>query len=124
MTKLIYWIPRILGLGMVFFLSLFASDAFAEEAPLTAQIKDFALHLLPALAVLLILLRAWKRQRLGGLIFTVLGFGLSPYLFMLNYRINDSIWISLSVIALITLPLIVIGLLFLREAQKQKSSSN
>jgi len=29
-TKIIIWLPRILGIGLVLFLSLFAADVFGE----------------------------------------------------------------------------------------------
>lgn len=122
---LLHWAPRILAILAIGFISLFALDAFSSEKPFLDQMVDYLIHLLPCFVLLIVLVIAWKRERLGGIIFAVLGLGLSPYVFMMNYRNNDSVWMSLGVIALITLPLFVIGLLFLWSHNlKQKSGGN
>lgn len=107
---------------MIGFISLFALDAFGQDKPLIDEVKDYLIHLIPCFILLLVLIIAWKRERLGGIIFAVLGLGLSPYVFIMNYRNNDSIATSLGVIALITLPLFLIGLLFLWSHAHKKSS--
>ena len=71
------------------------------------------MHMIPSFVLLLVLLLAWKREMAGGIIFLVLGLGLSPIVFIHNYQMNHSIWMSLGIIALITLPFALVGLLFI-----------
>lgn len=123
-AKILHWAARILAMLCIGFISLFALDAFDSDKPFTEQLMDYLIHLLPCFILLIILIIAWKRERLGGIIFSVLGLGLSPYVFFMNYRNNDSILISLGVIALITLPLVVVGLLFLWSDITKRNSTN
>jgi uncharacterized membrane protein YozB (DUF420 family) len=69
--------------------------------------------MIPSFILIAILVIAWKREITGGIIFVTLGLILSPLVFIHNYRMNDSIGMSLLIIAVITIPLIVVGLLFI-----------
>lgn len=119
--KILYWTPRLLGLLSIAFISLFALDALTKDKTLGQLLADFGMHLIPSAVLLVLLIVAWKREKLGGIIFSVLGLGLTPYVYTMNYRNNESVWTSLSVVALITIPLLVIGLLFLWSYYFHKS---
>ena len=60
-----------------------------------------------------ILVIAWRHRLTGGIIFIVIGLALSPFIYSLNFRNNNSIWMSIGIVAIITLPFIVAGLLFI-----------
>jgi hypothetical protein len=111
--KNFHWIPRILCILAILFVSLFAADSFAPELTLWQQISGFFMHLIPSFVLLLILIVSWKRELLGGIIFIVIGIIFTPIVFSMNYQMNHSLATSLSVIAMITLPFIIIGVLFL-----------
>lgn len=111
--RFIYWLPRILCIIAILFISVFALDAFQPELTVWQQIQAFAMHLIPSFILLLILIIAWKWELAGGIIFLLIGIGLSPLVFMHNYRMNGSIGTSLMIIATITFPFILVGILFI-----------
>lgn len=71
--KVIYWLPRILSIGFILFLSLFALDIFSEYTGL-ATILPLLIHLLPSLVLLAVTALAWKYDLIGAIIY--LGFAL------------------------------------------------
>lgn len=120
--KILFWIPRILCILGILFISLFALDAFEGDATLKNKFIGFTIHLIPSFVLIAILLIAWKWEKIGGLIFIILGVFFSFYLFKFNYSMNQSIWISLAVIASICFPFIISGVLFV--IHYLKSSKN
>ena len=59
------------------------------------------------------LLIAWKRELIGGILFLIIGIVLSPLIDIHNYRMNDSVITSLLIITTITFPFILVGVLFI-----------
>ena len=122
--KLLPLLPRILSIFAIGFISLFALDSF-EHGTLGEQILAFLLHMIPSLVLTIILAIAWKWELIGGILYILLGIVLSPFIYTHNYRMNHSIWISLEVIALITFPFILSGILFVwSHYQKRKVSTS
>ena len=111
--KLLYWSPRILCILAILFVSLFAADAFEPELSLTQQLKAFFIHLIPSFIILFFLIIAWKRELAGGIILALIGIGITPKIFIMNYQMNNSVRMSLVVILTITIPFIVVGVLFI-----------
>lgn len=112
-TKILYWSPRILCIIAILFVSLFALDAFEPSLTIWQQIKAFLIHLVPSFILLGFLFIAWKWEYLGGIIFTIIGLGLTPLIFIKNYQMNHSIWMSLGIILVITIPFVIVGILFI-----------
>ena len=122
--KLLPLIPRLLSICAIAFVSLFALDSF-EHGSISEQLIAFLMHMIPSFILMIILAIAWKWELIGGVIYILLGIALSPFIFMHNYRMNHSIWISLEVIALITFPFILAGILFVwSHYQKRKESTS
>lgn len=67
--QFLMWAPRILGIGLVLFLSIFALDAFAEGYSLAERFHRLLMHLLPALTLLVAVVFAWRWQWIGTLLF-------------------------------------------------------
>jgi hypothetical protein len=111
--KLLYWSPRILAIVAILFISIFALDAFEPGRPFSEQLVAFLIHLVPSFILLAILLLAWKRELAGGILFALIGLATTPWVFMHNYRMNHSIWMSLLIILMITIPFVVVGGLFI-----------
>jgi len=111
--KVILWLPRLLCIGAILFVSMFALDAFEPGMPFGQQILNFIMHLIPSFVLLLLLWIAWEKPYLGGILFAVAGIVMSPFVYTLNYNRTHSIWISSSIILMITVPFIVIGILFI-----------
>ena len=118
--KIFHWVPRIICILAILFVSLFAWDAFKPELTLWQQIGDFLIHLIPSFVLLAILVVAWKWENIGGIIFLIIGIWLSPLIFVHNYKMNNSIWASLVVILIITIPFVVVGILFLMSYNRKK----
>jgi len=99
--ELTIWAPRIMGLGLAFFLSLFALDAFSEARGIAGTIVAFAMGLLPAAVVLVTVMVGWKRDGIASLVFA----GLT--LFYALTTIERPLWI-----AFIAGPLALVAVLF------------
>jgi hypothetical protein len=94
------WAPRLAGLLVAAFLGLFALDAF-DGRSLAAAAPAFAIHLIPSLLVLAAVAVGWKLQWVGAIAFV----GLAV---LYAVRVGRLDWI-----AVISGPLLVVGLLFL-----------
>lgn len=110
--KLIHWLPRVICILAILFVSLFALDSFGYELTFWQQIGGFLIHLIPSFVLTAVLIIAWKWENIGGIIFLIIGIGLSPFLFKENFDNNESVWMSLGIILAITFPFIVVGVLF------------
>ena len=71
--KFLYWLPRILGILFTIFISIFALDAFGEGIPFLKAVVGFLIHLIPTYIVIAVLLIAWKRELVGGILFILVG---------------------------------------------------
>jgi hypothetical protein len=112
-AAIIYWVPRILCMLAVLFVSMFALDAFDPKLTVWRQIGGFLIHLIPSFVLVLLLIVAWKWELVGGIIFAALGMAFSPFIFLKNYHMNHSVGWSLLVILTITFPFILTGGLFI-----------
>lgn len=125
LTKVMYWIPRLLSILAILFISFFALDAFASGLTLWQQLASFFIHLIPSFALTALLVYAWRYEKSGGIIFLLIGLISSPIIFNWNYRMNGSAWLSLGIIATITFPFVVVGVLFLvHHSMKRKLHVN
>ncbi|MCI5077287.1 hypothetical protein [Oricola sp.] len=102
MTRISRWAARVIAIAAILFLSMFALDAFRPGTLWTEAAIEFAVHLLPSLALLVALVIAWRIEWLGGILF--LFAGLSPFLLLSN---------PAAVNLMLGGPLLVAGLLFL-----------
>lgn len=120
--KLIHWLPRIICILAILFISIFALDAFNPERTIWQQIGDFLIHLIPSFVLTILLIFTWKREFIGGLIFTLIGVGFSPFVFLHNYNMNQSVQMSLMIILLITIPFVISGILFIVSYKMKKKN--
>jgi hypothetical protein len=65
-ARVLLWSPRILGILMSLFLSLFALDAFSEKQPFSESLPAFAIHLVPALVLLAVVAMSWRWEWIGA----------------------------------------------------------
>lgn len=120
--KILFWTPRVICILAILFVSLFALDAFDHGDNIWEKLGAFAMHMIPSFVLLAFLLVAWKWELVGGIIFLLVGIGFSPWVFSHNYQMNHSIGMSLGIIALITIPFIVVGALFVFHHFKLKKT--
>jgi hypothetical protein len=102
--KLLFWFPRVLGILIAIFVSLFALDVFGEGYSFLETIAALAMHLIPTGIILVVLAIAWRWEKVGGILFICLGV-LSIMLFWDPSRIPTYL--------LISGPLFLVGALFL-----------
>lgn len=93
MKKHIHFLPRILSILFIVFISLFALDVFEEPQWLLALI----IHLIPSYILIILTIIAWKKPRIGGILFLITGL----------------ILLGISRSLVIATPALFIGILFL-----------
>ena len=111
--QLFHWLPRIICILAILFVSVFAADAFSPKLTIWQQFSAFVIHLIPSFLLIVFLIIAWKWEYIGGILFILIGLGFSPIVFLHNYKMNDSILMSLVVIMTITMPFVIVGVLFI-----------
>ncbi len=111
--KIIHWVPRILGILAILFISIFALDAFDPQLTLGQQIRDFLIHMIPSFALALLLVLAWRRELPGGIVFALIGLVMTPVIFKHNYAMNHSLGMSIGIVSTITIPFFIVGVLFI-----------
>lgn len=122
--QFIHWTPRILGILMILFLSMFALDSFAPNLSLWQQIGGFLIHLIPSYILVAALAIAWKWEKLGGWLFTVIGVVFSIAVFLLNLNRNHfSAGQSMLTTLIVAVPFIVVGVLFLVSYRLRKQTN-
>lgn len=112
-VRIFYWLPRVLCMLAILFISMFALDAYDPRLTLGRQIGDFIIHMVPSFVLTAILAIAWKWELLGGIILMIFGLVASPLVFHMNYTRNHSVPVSLEIILMITFPFILTGILFI-----------
>jgi hypothetical protein len=117
------WFPRLLCIGAILFVSMFALDAFEPGTPFIQQLQDFIMHLIPSLVLIILLFIAWKWKLTGGILFTIIGLGVSPIVYSMNFHRTHSVWVSLSIILMVTFPFIVAGIFFILSHYQVKRRS-
>jgi hypothetical protein len=71
LAKIIHWAPRIAAILIVFFISLFSLDVFEMQASPLELLGGFLIHNIPSIAMLVLLIVAWKRPVVGFVAFLV-----------------------------------------------------
>jgi hypothetical protein len=106
---LLFWTPRIAGIFVAGFLALFALDAFNGHSFVSA-LPEVAIHLIPSLLVLMVVAIAWRFEWIGAMAFVGLA---ALYAATARGRLD---WI-----AIVSGPLVVVGLLFLASWRHRAS---
>ena len=73
--KILHWLPRILSILFIAFISMFALDVFGEPNWFPALL----IHLIPSFIFVALTIFAWKNERLGG--FAFIGSGILLMIF-------------------------------------------
>ena len=99
---LLLWTPRVAGILLCLFLSLFALDAFGGGRTFVQALPDFLIHLTPMLLLLVVVAVSWRWQWVGAVVFIGLAVAYGYVA-----RRNPTWVLGISV------PLVLVGLLFL-----------
>lgn len=117
----LHWLPRIICILGILFISKYAIDSVESYLTLWQQILIFLVHFIPSVLLVALLIIAWKWELAGGILFTVIGLALTPVIFQHNYNLNESIATSLGTVTMFTIPLVMIGSLFIASYWKRRS---
>ncbi len=71
--QLLYWAPRVLGILIAVFLSMFALDVFGEGKGFWGTTLALLMHLIPTFILIAVLVVSWRWEWMGGILFIVLG---------------------------------------------------
>lgn len=107
MKKFLYWAPRILGIIMAGFITMFAFDVFEEGKTAGEIALALLMHLLPTILLVISLVVAWKMEKIGGWLFIALA---AASLFLNGFDPTPNL--------ILTLPLLLIGAMFLWHYNK------
>lgn len=102
-----HWVPRVLAVLFILFISMFALDVFSEYDNILEIAVALFMHLIPSFLLIAATVIAWRWRMAGGVLFVLLG--LISILFFRTYR-------DAMVFLLISMPSLVIGILFMLEA--------
>jgi hypothetical protein len=118
--KILYWIPRILGILAILFVSMFALDSFSPERTFWQNTAAFVIHLIPSFVLLALLIFAWKCEKTGGFIMLVFSLAFSILVYEINFRRTNSIATGLFDALILGFPFILAGILFMINGHRKK----
>jgi hypothetical protein len=114
-SKVLFWLPRVLGLIYIGFLVIFALDVFVPGQTTGYYIIALFMHLIPNFVLALLLIIAWKYERFGGALFALAFLTLFAMFWNRSY-----VWMQL----LLFSPLLLISFLFLFHTNKKTEEKN
>jgi hypothetical protein len=71
--RTLFWLPRVLAIGFIVFISLFALDVFGKGYNFQETLAALIVHLLPTFVLILILIVAWRWEWIGTVLFSLAG---------------------------------------------------
>lgn len=111
--RVLYWSPRILGILLAIFVSIFALDVFGQGYSFWETLAALLMHLIPTFVILIVLGVSWRWEWIGGFLFVALGV---LYITMFWEPSN------LPAYLLISGPMFLVGILFLLNAYYRSST--
>ncbi|HOY31401.1 MAG TPA: hypothetical protein PKW80_05945 [Bacteroidales bacterium] len=120
--KILHWLPRILCIVAIIFISLFAADTFSSDHTFWQKIINFLIHLIPSFVMLIMLIIAWKRDLFGGIAFILAGLVFIPIVFSMNRNADQSVASGLFAVAGVALPFVLVGVLFLISYSQKRTA--
>jgi hypothetical protein len=104
------WIPRVIALLFIFFISLFALDVFGNGDSTGEVLLGLIVHLIPSIVLVVLLVVSWKCEKIGGALFIIVG---------IIFTIFFNTYKDVITFMLISGPAFIIGILFLISAVKK-----
>ncbi len=116
----LYWAPRILTILFLCFLTVFSFDVIEPDRSLGQIAVGLFMHNIPVFALAGVLAVAWKRELVGGIVFTVAGslfLARAVAVIVMNGFSADALLGSLPLAA----PALLIGILFIVSWRKKRA---
>lgn len=102
--KALYYIPRIYTILAILFMGVFSLDVFESNDSIIRKLLGFIVSNIPVLILICILIVAWKREVLGGIMFILAA--IAGFIFFRSFSGNPA---SIIVIA----PFFLTGVMFI-----------
>lgn len=109
LAKIIHWAPRLAALLIIFFVGLFSLDVFGMGASPLEVLAGFLMHNLPSIAMLVLLIFAWKRPVVGFVAFLMAAAAFAFFFVRDIYALPN--------LLLFVLPILLIASLFYADWQ-------
>lgn len=113
--NILKWFARILAILSILFMLMFSLDAFEGNESFGRQLLGFMMHNIPAFALIIALVIAWRYEIAGGVLF-ILSF-LALGIFFKSFAGNSG---SLIIIA----PFLISGIAFILHGVLAPENSN
>lgn len=111
MTKnWLHWAPRVLGILIALFISMFALDVFGQGTSFWETLVALLMHMIPTALIVVALTIAWRWEWIGGLLFIALG------ALYIAWFWSPGNWAAYLIISG---PLFLVGILFLFSWRRQ-----
>ncbi len=104
LAKIIHWAPRVAAILITGFISLFSLDVFETQAPPLELLGGFLIHNIPSIALIVLLVFAWKRPVVGFVAFLAAGILFAAFFVRSFYALPN--------LLLFVLPILLIACLF------------
>jgi hypothetical protein len=109
--KILYWLPRVLAIIYILFISMLALDIFTEYSKISEILIGLFMHLIPSFILIGATVLAWKKEKIGGIVFIVLALAMALFF---NRNMEPIGFL------IISFPVLVIGALFLASYAKNR----
>jgi hypothetical protein len=117
-NRILYWSPRVLAILFIIFMALMSLDVITPEASIWEIIGGMFMHNIPTMVMIVVLIVAWKREIVGGIVFILAGVA-----YIILTATSGLPWyIVLSWGLTIAGPAFLIGVLFLANWYKKKKN--
>ena len=120
--KVLYWIPRILSIIFICFITMFSLDVFEEGMSLGAIALGLLIHNIPSLIMIVLTAIAWRKEFVGAIGFIFVGL---LYIGFSTFRVVDSglpWYIAITWNLTIAGPALIIGFLYFLNWKKRKEN--
>jgi hypothetical protein len=110
---MLYWLPRIISVLFIAFLLLFSFDIFSMNGSVGEKVKGLLISNIPVIALVIILLIAWAREYVGGILFAA-----AAIFFTFFFKTYENI----ESFMLISFPLLLVAFLFISDGCSKKKN--
>jgi hypothetical protein len=117
-TSKLIWIPRVLLIGLTGLVLSVSFDVFEGNASLAEKLLALLMHLLLPLIMLIVLIIAWRKPHIGGVLCIILGVGLGIFFRLWNVFTSQGVNLATLVIVLL---IAIVGILFIVFGRQRKN---
>jgi len=117
-VRFLQWLPRMICIAGILSIGWYAVNSIESYLTIWQQILFFGLKIIPSVILIALLVIAWKKDLLGGVLFTLIGLSLSAVIYQHNYNLSESVTVSLQSAMAFALPLVFTGGLFIASYVK------